>query len=168
MALTVPQVDQFYTFWGDEADDVDVPRAQTMLELATNLMWLATNLEDDPTDSRMASLVNFAIMDMAIHLYVTRDDINAEYSPFNSERVGSYSYSKTYRSMMTQVNKGEKTGVPLFDTVVDYYLEQAMGSWVTSERLTHHHFRPLAVEAWLANPSLVFSSERHWDGWPTF
>lgn len=169
MALTQPTTDDFWSFWGDEADVEDDARATIMLELATNLMWMATQLEDDPTDSRLASMVKFGIIDMAIYLYVSRDDIDAQYSPLNSERVGSYSYTKDYIRAVRNVGQGKETGAALFDKVVEYYNDQIMGDWLVSgEKLTHGHFHQLWEEQWLADPSIAFFSYagRNWSGWP--
>lgn len=145
MALTIPSTDQFFAFWGDEADTEDDTRATTFLNLAAQLLWLATGIDDDPADSRLNNLVQYAICDMAIYLYVTRDDIDANYSPFQSEHVGSYAYSKSYVHVSAQVTTGQATGVALFDRVVAYYVDQALNSgsgWTTSE---HVFYQPLGA-----------------------
>lgn len=149
MALTLPTSDDLFTFWGDEADDLDPARADMLIRLSANLFWLATDVEDDPTDARLADLVKFAIMDMAIHLFVTRDDIDAAYSPAQSERIGSYSYSKNFgtgaAAMARQIQAGSHTGAVLFDRVVEYYMDQAFfgSGTVSSEQVFKQGFVPL-------------------------
>lgn len=132
MSLTIPSTDDLYTLWGEEADSTDVARAQMFLDLSSQLLWLATGIDDDPTDARLLNLIKYGMCDMAIYLYVTRDDIDANYAPFQSESIGSYRYSKGYvyssRSYTTATQaaaQGQQTGVPLFDAAVSYYTEQA-------------------------------------------
>lgn len=148
MALTVPDPTDLQSFWGDSfPPEIDGTRATMLLDLSTNLMWLGTGLEADPQDSRLANLIKYAIMDMAIYLYIYREELDAVYSPFTSERVGSYSYSKMLRS----VQSGIDTGVALFDRVVAYYRDEAMaagGGWTTSENVFRNGYVPLAVEAY--------------------
>lgn len=159
MALTVPVPADLYTFWGDEAANPDDARAAAFLDLATNLMWLATDLETDPTDTRLANLVKYAIIDMAIYLWVSREDIDATYSPFQNERVGSYSYTKAQKAVV----QGIETGVPIFDRVVLYYKDLAMGSWTTSEAVFEQGYIPLRLEAWFMDP--IWSGARGWITW---
>lgn len=150
MSLTLPTVEDLYRFWGDEADDSDEVRAELLIELAANLLWLATGLDDDPEDPRLASLVKLAILDMAIYLYINRDNVTAEYSPFSSERIGSYSYSKAFSRASSSVSSANKTGATIFDQLVEYLSYQAMGSWVSSEYVFEPGFVPLEVEVSLA------------------
>jgi hypothetical protein len=162
MALTVPLPSDLYLFWGSEADDTDDVRATAFLDLATNLMWLAIELEVDPADVRLKNLVKYAIIDMAIYMWVSRDDIDASYSPFTTERVGSYSYSKLARA----VTQGIDTGVPIFDRVVLYYKQLSMSSgsgWTTSEAVFDQGYVPLRLEAWFMDP--IWSGSRGWITW---
>lgn len=142
MALTVPSVADFRAFWGSEADDIDDARASELLDLATNLLWIAVDLDDDPDDPRLFSLVQLAIMDMAIYLFATRDDLEAAYSPFQSEHIGSYSYAKSWHAQATNIANGTITGVPIFDKVVEYFVNQAMydGGFISSENVFHHGY----------------------------
>lgn len=155
MALTVPTQQDLTDFWGDTyPPELTTARANMLLDLATNLMWLGTSLEADPTDTRLANLVKYGILDMAIFMYIQREELDAIYSPFTSERVGSYSYSK----MMKNVTEGIDTGVPLFDRVVAYYRDLAMTGWTSSEDVMGEGFVPLWVEAWYL--STVWSAAR--------
>jgi hypothetical protein len=162
MALTVPSQTDLEDFWGDTyPTELTVDRANMLLDLSTNLMWLGTSLEADPTDARLASLVKYGIMDMAIYMYIYREELDAVYSPFSSERVGSYSYSK----MLKSVQQGIDTGVQIFDRVVAYYRDLAMaacGGWTSSESVFRNGYIPLAVEAFFL--STVWSAARG-GGW---
>lgn len=158
MALTVPAQADLQDFWGDTyPSELTTARAAMLLDLSTNLMWLGTSLEADPSDARLASLVKYGILDMAIFMYIYREELDAVYSPFTSERVGSYSYSK----MMKAVQQGIDTGVPMFDRIVAYYRDLAMaadGGWTSSESIFRNGYIPLAVEAYFL--STVWSAAR--------
>lgn len=128
MTLSLPTAEELFDFWGADAE-ADTDRADLLIQLSADLLWLATKIEDDPADPRLANLVKYAILDMAAYLYINRDSINENYSPFNSERIGSYSYSKMYSRAYSRLSKtitgNEPTGVPLFDRVVDELLDAA-------------------------------------------
>lgn len=155
MALTLPQPPDLATFWGDQDFDEDDDRANTIIQLSANLLWMATGLENDPTDTRLLFMVKLAIMDMAIFLFVTRDNIDAEYSPFVSEHIGSYSYAKTYTKATSQVAVGKATGAAIFDSLVSYLNLLAMGNWTSAESVYEHGYIPLSFLTWLENPMLV-------------
>ena len=123
--ITLPTYEEFAQFWGDGAPtDIDQDRAELFIQLSSDLLWLATKIDDDPADSRLAQLVKYAICDMAAYLYVSRDSLDEAYSPFNSERIGSYSYSKTYTRLNKAIAFNEPTGVPFFDRVVAELLDE--------------------------------------------
>lgn len=160
MALTTPSLQDFYSLWGDEADTSNEERATSFLEVATYLMWLATGLDNDPKDPRLSNMVQLGICDMAIYLYVTRDDIDENYSPFQSERVGSYNYSKSYlseaKAQVAAAGTSQPTGVPLFDSIVQYFITESMSSGSGWGHNTH--LSSLEWEARQADPNYrVFS-----------
>lgn len=155
MALSLPSTSVLYSFWGPDADTSDSDRATLFIELAADLLWMATNLEDNPTDTRLNTLVQYAICDMAIYLFVNRNDLDAVYSPFQSENIGSYSYSRALKAAVT----GQATGVALFDKVVAYFLDLAMNAdgngWAVSENVFRKGYEPLFIDAfWGVQPSL--------------
>lgn len=86
------------------------------LQYAADLLTLATGLITTPTDPLAARLVTTAILDMAWYLQVHHDDREAEFSPFSSERIGSYSYSKMAAAAQSKTD----TGVAGFDAAVAY------------------------------------------------
>ena len=146
MSLTLPTVDDLVSFWGDAAEDVDEDRAQLLLELAASLLWTATGLDADPEDSRLALLVKYAILDMAVYLFITRDSINESYGPFQSERIGSYSYSKAYTQAVRNASSGTPTGVLFFDKLLEFLLNDALYGGcgaLSSEHVFHQGYQPL-------------------------
>lgn len=59
-------------------------------------------------------LVKFAIMSMADGIHLTAPYQTSLANPFNSESIGSYSYSKTAKA----VQEGKETGIMWFDMAV--------------------------------------------------
>lgn len=82
---------------------------------ATLLFKIATCLNQFPDDPTEAQLAGYAIKAMADHAVLNQPNAQAMASPFQSETLGSYSYSK----MASSASKGEKTGVMWFDIAVD-------------------------------------------------
>ncbi len=118
MALTPPTTDDLALHQHvDEVDNEDW--AEDALQLATDLMALATGITEYPSDPVLARVVRKGILDMAWYLTVQSDNKAEKFTPFTSETIGSYSYSK---QMYTAVRKGADTGVDLFDLAVSYLL----------------------------------------------
>jgi len=82
---------------------------------ATLLFKIATCLNQFPDDPTQAQLAGYAIKAMADYAVLNQPYAQAAASPFQSETLGSYSYSK----MASSASKGEKTGVMWFDLAVD-------------------------------------------------
>ena len=122
MALTLPT-----------PADLDAYRAAVSesdaLILAADLFTLATGITDTPTDPLENRLVTYAILDMAWFLIEDHDNREAEFSPFSSERIGSYSYSKS----QGKIENSESTGVRAFDLAVAYFTEKINGTTTTSD-----------------------------------
>jgi hypothetical protein len=116
MAVTLPDIDDFELFFGEDIPDDQEERVTLFIQMAADLLWLATGIDDDPSDTRLTRLVQDAILDMASYSYVNRNDLSSSYSPFNSERIGSYSYSKGFTASALV----GQSGVPLFDKIVAY------------------------------------------------
>jgi len=113
MSLTVPTADELAAFQHLEVVD-DLTFADNALQLATDLMSVATGLTTDPTDEVQLRLMKSGIMDMAWYHLIQNENKDALYTPFSSERIGSYSYSKVAQS----VARKESTGIDLFDAAV--------------------------------------------------
>lgn len=68
----------------------------------------------DSLDEAELLLIKYAILEMAKYLRIEYSNFERATSPFQSETIGSYSYSRLMRS----VQAGEETGVPQFDRAV--------------------------------------------------
>lgn len=86
-----------------------VPQALLLFKLGTCLA-----APDDLTEDQQL-LVDFAIMSMADGIHLTAPYQAALASPFNSESIGSYSYSKTAKA----IQQGLETGIGWFDRAID-------------------------------------------------
>lgn len=124
MAWTPPTTDAFAQHLGlSAATDlpgvgITVERATRNLRLATDLMILATNCENQPaTDTVLGRVTEEGLLAMAHYLVVREEDREELYSPYNSERIGSYSYSK--QQVAAAAKSGEDTGVSFFDIAME-------------------------------------------------
>lgn len=134
MPLTPPTVEELETFRHDEAFPEDEHEyLDFILQMATDAVWVFTGVDSYPKDARKTRIFQYAIMDLTLWLLSQaehRDEINA---PFNSERIGSYSYSK-----MQQASRGEDTGIywlNLLFAMLRSPGEDGSSSWVSSERV---------------------------------
>lgn len=78
------------------------------------LFKLASCLREMPEDDLEAELVETGLKAMADSIYLAQQHQKAMASPFQSETIASYSYSK----MAAKVSAGEPTGVMWFDYAV--------------------------------------------------
>lgn len=114
--LTVPSIADLALFQG--VNEVTDLRAYNMLQQATDLMAMNVGFTEDPVDDEIGlRFLKNGILDMAWKLLVALDNREELYTPYTSERIGSYSYSK----MVQAATRGEETGVPFFDTAVQYF-----------------------------------------------
>jgi hypothetical protein len=120
MALTY-DLEEFAALPGTDDVLADEDRAIALLKVAQNLFWQATKITDDPTDPNEAYMVRLALYDMATYLFVSRDNLDATYTKFQSEKVGSYSYTKASGNASVAIREGAATGVELFDAAVAYF-----------------------------------------------
>lgn len=122
----VPTPEDFDVFisMDDSVDATDWSSDQKLwlLRSAADLMLLATDMANGApvpdSNSPLGRLINNGIKDMAYYLGSTFDDRSAQqYSPFTSEKIGEYSYSKALKSVVDK----KDTGVSFFDSAVRYY-----------------------------------------------
>jgi hypothetical protein len=111
--LVPPTVADLATFTGRTSNTFGIYAEQALAQ-ATLLFFLATDLEDYPSDSNLVQLAKNGILDMADKIYLSQPFREATASPYQSETIGSYSYSKT----VSAVKKGDATGVMWFDLAV--------------------------------------------------
>lgn len=96
------------TSYTSYAEKSAIPQALLLFKIGTCLAS-PDGLSDDEQ-----SLVDFAIAAMADAIYLSQPYQAAVASPFNSESIGSYSYSKVAKA----VQAGQPTGVMWFDMAV--------------------------------------------------
>jgi hypothetical protein len=84
---------------------------------ATLLFKMATCLADFPTDPDEAQLAKFAILSIADSFVLIQPYQLTKASPFTSETIGSYSYSKA-KAVTVSVANGSQTGDMWFDLAV--------------------------------------------------
>jgi hypothetical protein len=113
MALVLPSPAQLQAY-RDGVSDAEA------LQRAADLFTIATGVSETPVEVVEARMVQTAILDMAWYLQTAHEDREAEFSPFSSERIGSYSYSKMQKAAQEQ----KSTGVAAFDAAVAYFTEQ--------------------------------------------
>lgn len=85
-----------------------IPQAVLLFKLATCI----TDPDALTADERL--LVDYAILAMADALQLEAKNRLAASTPFNSESLGSYSYSKTAQA----IQRGDETGIMWFDQAV--------------------------------------------------
>lgn len=134
MALVPPDTKALLAYMRET--DWDPPEqevwASEALQAATDLMYVATGLTALPADEAHARIVTRGIMEMAFAIMVYDDGREAIYSPFTSERIGSYSYQKATDALSAD----EETGVRPFDFAVNLITGEdpdKTTAWTSSE-----------------------------------
>lgn len=114
MTLAPPTVAELSAFTGRATVTFGAFAVEALAQ-ATLLFTLATELEFYPLDENLVRLAKYGIMDMADKIYLSQPYQEATASPYQSETIGSYSYSKSVQA----VKKGDATGVMWFDLAVN-------------------------------------------------
>lgn len=119
-------VDTFQNFEEDGySDEEALALSQGLLEGAIPcLKSLYSGLSD-----YQKMIVKFAVMEMAKYLKLHYEDFSKVTSPFQSESIANYSYSK----MAASIKAKENTGVPAFDRAVDVIGELCSAEGGTGE-----------------------------------
>ncbi len=109
----------------EEFDDFkDIPDESVFLEWARDLFILDTGIEDVTEYSdREKEMIRRAILHMAWYLqedHASREDY---FSQFNTERIGSYYYSKAGHGART--SSGSEVTIPAYDMAVMYFLRHS-------------------------------------------
>lgn len=89
--------------------------ADTALKQARLLFKIGTCLASLPDDPDLLELASNGILSMADNIYLAQEFQKAAASPFSSESIGSYSYSKAAKA----VAAGLDTGIMWFDLARD-------------------------------------------------
>jgi hypothetical protein len=130
MTLAPPTVADLAAFTGRTSNSFGQFADQALAQ-ATLLFYIATDLDEYPTDVNLSMLVKNGILDMADKIYLSQPYQEASASPFQSETIGSYSYSKAVAS----VKKGDNTGIMWFDLAVNKL--KAAGSGIAAHGSIH-------------------------------
>ncbi len=125
--LPVPTVADLAAFTGREPETFTA-YAATSLQQATLLLQLVTKLDQMPSDPAQAALVRNAIFEMADRVYLEQSYAEATASPYQSETIGSYTYSLKSPTAV-KARSGGSTGLTWWDLAVD--LLSAAGTSVT-------------------------------------
>jgi hypothetical protein len=114
MMLVPPTIGELSSFSGRSSVTFS-EYADEALAQATLLFYLATDLEEYPENPQLLRLAKNGILSMADKIYLSQPYQEASASPFQSETIGSYSYSR----ITAAVKKGDATGVMWFDLAVN-------------------------------------------------
>lgn len=112
--LVPPTVADLASFTGRESNTFGQFVTEALSQ-ATLLFYLATDINQYPEDESLTQLAKYGILDMADKIYLSQPYQESSVSPFQSETIGSYSYTKAVAS----VRKGDATGVMWFDLAVN-------------------------------------------------
>lgn len=123
--LLTPSIEEFAGWRGfEDIEEFDAPTAnvETHLRLAASLFYLATQISNVPApETALGAVIRAGIFDMAWFIGTSQETREEQFSPFSSERIGSYNYSKAYRAASNQ----EETGVPFFDLAVTHFTQSS-------------------------------------------
>lgn len=123
--LMIPTLEEFADFKGfGDVDyfEVSPDQLNLFLRMSADLLILRTGLKKAPdANTPLGRIVSYGIMDLAWFLGTSQDEWTSMYSPFSSERIGSYSYSKTVSSA---ASKSDILDAPLFNEACKLLLTQ--------------------------------------------
>jgi hypothetical protein len=92
--------------------------ADAALEQATLMFTVRTKLTAYPDDPDQAKLARFAILELADRLFLEQPYAEYTASPFQSESIMSYNYSRATQTSL-KVQQGLKTGLFWWDLAID-------------------------------------------------
>ena len=112
-------VEMLSEFSGRPVRSYPVSYSAQSLQQALLLFKIGTCLAaPDALDQMHLDMVDMAILSMADAIVLEQEFQKAKVSPFNSEHIGSYSYSKVARSMRATPKATLDTGIMWFDLAV--------------------------------------------------
>lgn len=115
--LPAPTVDDLSTFTGRPAASFGVFASQALAQ-ATLMFSVLTRLAEYPDDPDLEQLAKNAIMEMSDRLILEQPYQAIKAGPFQSESIGSYSYSRRSETAV-KAQAGLKTGLFWWDTALD-------------------------------------------------
>lgn len=134
--LVPPTLEEYEIFVHNEMPEEPEWAEQALIQ-STDVMWVATGIEEYPTDPREARIVKNAIMELSRYLLASEEVADRTYNNFSSETIGSYTYSKAQRALVSI-----QSGIPLGLFWVDLAISM------------------LSREADKTNPSIGYSGEQ--------
>lgn len=114
--LPVPTIADLAAFTG-RAEGSFSAFAPEALTQATLLFSVVTKLTEYPEDADSRKLAEYAILEMADRLLLEQPNAQILASPYQSETIGGYSYSKS--STAIKARTGQVTGLFWWDLAVD-------------------------------------------------
>lgn len=115
--LPVPTLDDLSTFTGRPVGAIGAFAPQALAQ-ATLMFSILTKLTGYPDDPDLTQLAKNAIMEMADRLLLEQPYQAIKAGPFQSESIGSYSYSRGTQTAV-KAQQGLKTGLFWWDTALD-------------------------------------------------
>ncbi len=115
--LPVPSVNDLSNFTGRPVGSYPA-FAGSALAQATLLFQTLTKLSAYPDDADQKQLAVNAIVEMADRIVLEQPYATVKSSPFQSESIGSYSYSKATATSKT-AQQGSRTGLFWWDLAID-------------------------------------------------
>jgi hypothetical protein len=112
--LSAPTVDDLATFTGRDSDTYSGFATQALAQ-ATLLFTVITKLASYPSDPDQAQLARNAIMQAADLIYLEQPFAQARATPYSSETIGSYSYTKTAKALLKNAHNDQPTGLMWWD-----------------------------------------------------
>jgi hypothetical protein len=114
--LPVPTVSYLAQFTGRDEGSFTAFADQALIQ-ATLLFSIVTRREEYPADEDQEALAINAVLEMADRIYLEQPFATYKASPFQSETIASYTYSKG--SYVTRAKDGQPTGLFWWDLAVD-------------------------------------------------
>lgn len=115
--LPVPTRDELVTFTGRPASAFSTFADQALAQ-ATLMFTFVTHLAQLPPEPDKVQLATYAILEMADRILLEQPWAAYKNNPFQSETIGSWSYSKSTATVRT-VQQGMRTGLFWWDLAVD-------------------------------------------------
>ncbi len=163
MALTAPTISDLATFTGRAEGSFTAFASQALIQAAL-LFSIVTKLDSYPDGDDQEQLARNAIMEMADRIYLEQPNATTYASPFSSETIGSYSYTKA--STAQRAREGFDTGLFWWELAVDE-LAQIDRSLVTFGSVSALD-RDLRVDADTGDKVVVSPGELEPSGFPYY
>ncbi len=116
--LPAPTVSEMATFTGRPETMLGDYAPQAILQ-ATLMFSSLTELSEYPADPDLAQIAKFAILEMADRLLLEQPYAETRSGPFQTETIGSYSYSKITATSKSPTAGSRTTGLFWWETALD-------------------------------------------------